>query len=169
MIKNNKQLSVTKKRIKEFEDALKKINDEAVGSLLDKIMSESVESQLDTLKREVAEYQYLQEHKPNIIFSPIEDIPESLVKARILKGMSQQDLANRLGLKEQQIQRYEANNYEGASFAKVLSIAKIMDVHFDGTKIFVTPQHINVKGYDLSTIQQATHKLQSRKSLFAVL
>ena len=38
--------------------------------------------------------------------------------------MSQKDLAVRMGLKEQQIQRYEATSYASASLARVQQIAK---------------------------------------------
>ena len=42
--------------------------------------------------------------------------------------MSQEDLAQRLGLKEQQIQRYEATDYAAASLARVSEIAKALGI-----------------------------------------
>jgi HTH-type transcriptional regulator / antitoxin HipB len=41
----------------------------------------------------------------------IEDLPTTLIKARIASGLTQKDLAERIGVQEQQIQRYEANHY----------------------------------------------------------
>jgi transcriptional regulator with XRE-family HTH domain/Zn-dependent peptidase ImmA (M78 family) len=48
-----------------------------------------------------------------------EEIPKALIRARISLGLSQKDLAERMGLKEQQIQRYEADEYRAASLARV--------------------------------------------------
>ena len=45
-----------------------------------------------------------------------------LIKARIARGLSQRELADRIGLKEQQIQygeRYEATDYASASLARL--------------------------------------------------
>ena len=38
----------------------------------------------------------------------------------------QKSLAGRLGLKEQQIQRYEASEYASASLARVRSVAEVL-------------------------------------------
>ncbi|MBM4258372.1 MAG: helix-turn-helix transcriptional regulator [Deltaproteobacteria bacterium] len=38
----------------------------------------------------------------------LEELPKTLIQARIAGGLSQEDLATTLGLKPQQIQRYEA-------------------------------------------------------------
>ena len=37
-------------------------------------------------------------------------------------------LANTIGIKEQQIQRYEANHYKAVGFARLLEIAKILSI-----------------------------------------
>ena len=46
-----------------------------------------------------------------------------LIRAGIARGLSQKSLASRLGLKEQQIQRYEASEYASASLARIRSVA----------------------------------------------
>ncbi len=43
------------------------------------------------------------------------DLPKALIRARIAAGLSQKEFADRLGMKEQQIQSYEANDYQHAS------------------------------------------------------
>ena len=40
--------------------------------------------------------------------------------------MSQKDLASRLGLKEQQIQQYEASEYASASLARVTAVIRAL-------------------------------------------
>ncbi len=47
----------------------------------------------------------------------LDALPKVLIQGRIAAGLTQEDLAARLGLKPQQIQRYEASDYHIASFA----------------------------------------------------
>ena len=48
--------------------------------------------------------------------------------SRIAAGLSQKELAAKLGLKPQQIQRYEADNYQGASLGRVNAILRALGV-----------------------------------------
>ncbi|MHB8320387.1 MAG: helix-turn-helix domain-containing protein [Acidimicrobiales bacterium] len=50
-------------------------------------------------------------------------MPRLLVRARIRAGLSQRLLAERLGLKEQQIQRYESSDYASASLSRLRQVA----------------------------------------------
>ena len=54
----------------------------------------------------------------------LNDLPQALIRARIASGLSQRELAMRLGLKEQQIQRYEATKYASASLSRVIEVAQ---------------------------------------------
>jgi transcriptional regulator with XRE-family HTH domain len=49
-------------------------------------------------------------------------LPGALIRSRIAAGLSQKDLGERLGMKEQQIQRYEATDYSGASFSTLSAV-----------------------------------------------
>jgi HTH-type transcriptional regulator/antitoxin HipB len=53
-------------------------------------------------------------------------VPQDLIRARIASGLSQKELAKRLGMPEQQIQRYEAKEYESVSLARIAEIAKAL-------------------------------------------
>jgi transcriptional regulator with XRE-family HTH domain len=50
--------------------------------------------------------------------------PQALIQGRIAAGLSQKELAERLGLKEQQIQRYDATDYASASLTRVCEVAR---------------------------------------------
>src|SRR5207244_3663690 len=58
----------------------------------------------------------------------IEQVPMALIQARIAAGLSQEQLAEHLGLKSQQIQRYEATEYRAASLGRVLEVARVLRV-----------------------------------------
>lgn len=55
----------------------------------------------------------------------------SLIVARIARGMTQKGLARKLGLKEQQIQRYESDRYRTISLANFKRVATVLDVNWD--------------------------------------
>lgn len=52
----------------------------------------------------------------------------ALIVARIARGLTQKELARRLGLKEQQIQRYEADRYRSISLLNYRRIASVLGV-----------------------------------------
>lgn len=60
-----------------------------------------------------------------------EDPGLALVVARIARGLTQKDLARKLGLKEQQIQRYEADRYRSINLSNYRRIASVLGVHWE--------------------------------------
>ena len=84
-------------------------------------------SQLATLQREIGEYETLRAGEQRAFQADsLEELPRTLIQARIALGLSQKDLAGRLGLKEQQIQRYEATDYASASLERVSAVIRAM-------------------------------------------
>ena len=59
----------------------------------------------------------------SVVFQ-FDELPQALIQGRIAAGLSQKELAARLGLKEQQIQRYEATDYASASLTRVCEVAR---------------------------------------------
>jgi DNA-binding XRE family transcriptional regulator len=66
------------------------------------------------------------------------DLGALLVQARIARGWTQRELAERLGLHMQKIQQYEATSYEGASAARLLEVARALGAVFNLTVDLVT-------------------------------
>ena len=56
------------------------------------------------------------------------DLADTLIKARIARGWTQRNLADALGVAEQQIQRYESTAYRSASLARLCDIAEALEV-----------------------------------------
>ncbi|MPZ45727.1 MAG: hypothetical protein GEV05_20510 [Betaproteobacteria bacterium] len=72
-------------------------------------MHDGLRSQLDDLEAELAEYDALRQGQVfTLEAESIIGIGEALIKARIVRNLTQKELAERLSLAEQQIQRYEA-------------------------------------------------------------
>ena len=96
------------------------------------VQLEALQSQLSDLREEIREYEALK--SGDFSFEPlksISELPKLLIRARIASGLSQLDLANRLQLKQQQIQRYEASDYASASFSRIKEVVAALGVELE--------------------------------------
>ena len=129
MIKNERQYKITKAQADRFSETLERLEMDAgegaeVHPLLAKARRDAVRSQLADLETELAEYEALKKGEFRIEgLNVVAGLPDVLIKARIAQGLTQKELAERMGLKEQQIQKYEASDYASASFARIREVA----------------------------------------------
>jgi ribosome-binding protein aMBF1 (putative translation factor) len=126
MIANERQYRITRTAVREFEDTLARL--ETVEAHrppeLRRVMREAIESQLEELREQVTEYEALRSGRVQVFeLNSLEELPEALIRARIAAGLTQKELAARLRLKEQQIQRYEATRYAGVSLDRIQAVA----------------------------------------------
>jgi len=132
MIKNERQYRIAKAQAAKFEAALKTFGsksrkNQATHPRLLKAQKDAIHSQLESLQGELSEYEELQSGKiPAPDLGYIAVVPRDLIRARIASGLTQKDLAKRLGMAEQQIQQYEAKDYESVSLARIAQIAKTL-------------------------------------------
>src|SRR5216683_1297473 len=93
----------------------------------------SLVGQLAELDAQLREYEQLRAGQLATARVPsLADLPDALVRARIAAGLSQRELAGRLGMKEQQIQRYESDGYAGASLSRLREVMDALGVEFEG-------------------------------------
>jgi HTH-type transcriptional regulator / antitoxin HipB len=133
MIQNERQYKVTKAKLKDLEQNLSTLSENqelATNShpRLMKMQSAALEEQIQVMCAEITEYDNLKDGKVKITIDRLSELPIALIKARISAGMTQGELADTLGIKEQQIQRYEANHYQAVGFDRLLEIAKILSI-----------------------------------------
>lgn len=132
MIKNERQYRITMTQAQSFERTIKEIEAQpnpAIHPKLHKAELDGLRSQLKDLKREIREYEALRSGRRRVIqIDSIEELPKTLIQARIAAGLSQEKLAAKLGLKPQQVQRYEATNYRSASLQRVNEIVRVLGV-----------------------------------------
>ncbi|HEY3295643.1 MAG TPA: XRE family transcriptional regulator [bacterium] len=148
MIKNDRQYRITKSELAKFEDALK-ANAQAQTegpkpSWLTSLENESFRDQIEELREEVAEYEALKAASPGVIeVHSFDELPQALIKARIASGLSQQELADRLGIKEQQVQRYEATDYAGANLERIQQVVDALGIKIE-KKLLLPAPHASV-------------------------
>ena len=137
MITNERQYRITRKKALSFARAIEEFDatsDERtdVHARLVQAEREAMESQLADLREELEEYEQLKAADLSVIsVASFEDLAEGLIKARIAGGLSQRALAQRLKLKEQQIQRYEAERYASASYRRLCQVARALEVRIE--------------------------------------
>lgn len=133
MIKNEREYRITKSQAEKFDHALAELSasggDPRLLPALQKAQREAVQSQLEDLRDQIVEYETLRTGKWSVLsLDSLEELPQALIKARIAAGLTQRQLAEKLGLKEQQIQRYEATEYASADLARINEVARALDV-----------------------------------------
>jgi ribosome-binding protein aMBF1 (putative translation factor) len=131
MIENEHQYRISKAALKRFMTALKEY--QPSPKLHPKLVTaqrDAFQGQIDFLKAELEEFDQLKKSALNLDTEPLENIAEKLIQARVARGFTQAQLAAKLKMKPQQIQRYEATHYANASLTRVLEVARVLQ----GTK-----------------------------------
>lgn len=137
MIKNERQYRITRVQAEKFLLALRNLRADtddryALHPRLRQLQEEALKSQLSDLEEDLREYEDLKEGR--FAFEKLEgisELPKLLICARIASGLTQRDLAGRLELKEQQIQRYEASEYASASFTRIKEVVSALGIEVD--------------------------------------
>ena len=146
MIKNERQYRITKAMAARFQNNLTILKqrpdaDGDVHPLIAKAQEEALASQLADLENELLEYESLKAGEFQLdSLKVVSDLPAVLIKARIAQGLSQKELAERIGLKEQQIQRYEATDYASANLARIQEVASAFNVDKDNPATTTDPE-----------------------------
>lgn len=140
MIKNERQYLITKTQMERFARALAEAEArEETDPLLAKLEADALRSQFEELRQQISEYESLRSGQCGVIQADsLEELPAALVKARIAARLSQKELSERLNLKEQQIQRYEATNYRSASLARLQQVATALGVEVHASLLLAT-------------------------------
>jgi transcriptional regulator with XRE-family HTH domain len=158
MIRNERQYRITTRQRKLLADELRQLldQDEVVGyrsdqeQLLFDLQQASLEGQIADLDEQIMQYDQLRAGQlQRVRVTSLSELPKALVQARIAAGMSQRELAQRLGLKEQQIQRYETEDYASASLARLEDVRRALGVELEA-------------GIDLPTIDSPLQRLKQR-------
>lgn len=132
MIQNQHQYKITHSKLKELELTLLNLADNPtqLSERLWQSEQAGVQVWIDRLKTEIIEYDLLQKGQSSLKISSLSELPIALIKARISSGMTQKELAEKIGVQEQQIQRYESNHYSSVSFDRLKEIFEALEISF---------------------------------------
>jgi DNA-binding XRE family transcriptional regulator len=141
MIKNERQYAYSRKKLKELEEGLKGIK----GKYAEKpnkarLLSQGYDEHIAQIREEMAEYERiktspaltaLRAHTP-------EELRRRLIELRMLRGLTQADLAKRIGCKQSDISRMERKGYKGFSLTTLEKIAFALESKIE-ISLFPTP------------------------------
>ena len=130
MIKNEKQYKMAKVKLDKWLQTQMQLREGASVGQPDWIIEEQafgIEQEIKQLQAEIAEYELTESGQqdlpdPTLVL----DIPFLLIRWRIACRLTQKDLATRLGLHENQIQKYERENYGCASLETISRVANVL-------------------------------------------
>ncbi len=133
IITNERQYKITKAQIDRLEDEIAMVlgqhAEQALDPLMMKLQEDSYRSLIDDLRSQVSEYEKLRDGTlTKLSVTAFLDLPKLLIRARIARGWTQKDLAQRLNLHEQKIQQYEADEYASASFKRLYDVVKALGI-----------------------------------------
>jgi HTH-type transcriptional regulator / antitoxin HipB len=132
MIQNEHQYKVTQTKLRELEQSLIDLDINS-GNLSERLLQaekKGLQILTDRLYSEIVEYDNLKQQRTPIQICSLDELAIGLIKARISTGMNQKELAAKIGVQEQQIQRYEENQYASASLTRLTEIARALEIIF---------------------------------------
>lgn len=144
MIANERQYRISKAELRRFEEALDSRQDyvpsEGVDPRMRDVMASALKGQAETLRNEIKRYEDLRDGRVNQReLEGFLDLLTALIEARIVAGLTQRALAERLGLQEQQIQRWEASLYAGVGMERLQEIADALGMEVRETVNYTVP------------------------------
>jgi ribosome-binding protein aMBF1 (putative translation factor) len=128
MIKNEKEYKITKRKISECNVAIDGINNNPEKDPVKKILLiTSLEVFRNDMQDEILAYEKLKSDKKNFLKErQISELPSLLTDYKIRSGLTQKEFAKKLGVKEQQLQRYEASSFKSVTFKNLLKYFDIL-------------------------------------------
>lgn len=133
MIKNEREYRITKTQVAKFAKALDSMvgepEDDELSPRIRRAETDAFRYQIADLGRQLEEFETLSSGQCQLLqLESFAELPDALIKARIAARLTQKQLAEKLGLKEQQIQRYEALGYTGASIGKIIDVVEALNI-----------------------------------------
>lgn len=144
MITNERQYRIAKAELRRFSEAIESHEPGQprgdVNPRIHDAMRRSLESEAEELGAQIRHYDDLREGRiSERELDSLCDLPSALIEARIAAGLTQKALAERLGLPEQQVQRWEASLYSGVGVERLQRIADALGVRVKETVSYYLP------------------------------
>lgn len=136
IISNERQYRIARAHVARFERSLRSVDEArpAEGNEADlrEVYRAGIQSQLDDLYQQIAAYEDVREGRvAELRDISLLELPGVLIAARIAAGLTQRQLAERVEVREQQVQQDEATRYAGASLERLATVAALLGVALD--------------------------------------
>jgi hypothetical protein len=145
VITNERQYALTTAAVSRFEQALEGLAEhldegDDNARALKRIHQAAIESEIDVLRAQLAEYDALRSGTPSTFpVDSLEDLPTAVIKARIVAGLTEHQLAERLGVDPAEIVNAEASEYAETSLGFLMEAAAALGVVVHGQATVAHP------------------------------
>ena len=144
MIKSDDQRQATARRIEGFEARIQRVR-EVHGAERADLFAKANRHHIAELREQIRLYDELKEKG----LGPLHpkhpsEVGPYLVKARVVSGLSQTELAKKLGVSQPMVFKYENSEYQGVNLETLSRVAKMLEVSLN-LETFHQP---GSKGYD---------------------
>lgn len=168
MIKNDQQYKFTQYLAERFEKSIAAMDRDEERKKNDpdgwELLRSASQCHLDKLRAEIAEYKMLTSHDSHTpIVLELEELyylPQILIKARIAAKLSEKELADLTGLTEEQIKRYEHNDYEDASYVHVGFVMDALDIKIKKCEVLIPLDTLRRKPFNKEDFLSSSRKNQ---------
>lgn len=127
MIKNEKQYKISKKLLSELDEKIYNAQKGVNGDEKKQVIVNSLVRLKSQVANELTEYETLKNGKTNKLKERnLRQLPSLITEYKIANNLTQKDLSKQLGLKEQQLQRYEAEGFKTVSFQNLVKFLDLM-------------------------------------------
>ena len=137
MIQNEREYKVTRGKLTMLAESLTEAQARPRSDLPEVIHQAGINGirlLMNDLETEIAEYEARREGRSSSLQldSVLEELPTALSRARVARGWTQKELAQALGVSEQQVQKDERGGYERASLARLRRVAEALGLQVTG-------------------------------------
>ena len=142
MIKNEKQYKISRKRLNDIvgkiDDLKNRVKDNPLKS---QMMQASLEIFKKDIEAEINEYETLKNGKSTTLKErSIADLPSMIIEYKIAQHLTHKEFSKLLGIKEQQLQRYESENFQKVSFQNLIKFINFLDMDLKVKEAEINPK-----------------------------
>ena len=144
MITNERQFRISNAQLKRFDEALAAQTatgpSPEVRPRIHQAMLDATASERDELRAQLERYDDLRSGRVGQrMLTSLRELPIVLIEARIAARLTQRELAERLSVPEQQVQRWEANDYSGVGVDRLQQVADALELQVLETVTYAVP------------------------------
>jgi hypothetical protein len=136
VIRSDSELEETRAKLREQQtrvaDYQRELEKDGLPAVDVEQALQPIRSFVQQLREHIKEYERIRQGELPVITSLI-DLGPALVAARIAAGVTQRELAARLGVHESQVSRDEKNGYHGATIDRAAKVLASIGVAFRGS------------------------------------
>ena len=145
MIRNEKQYKISKKLYGEVLEKINNIKAEKDYSIKRRLVAESLEDFKEDIEKEILDYEKLKASKSTTLKErSLTNLPDIIIEYKIANHLTHKEFAKILGLKEQQLQRYEAESFKTVSFQNLIKFLNLINLDLRIKETVIKPKRRNI-------------------------